>query len=74
MTFSLMSKVDLAREERINTYNKLVAEFRIIYKLKRLDKIGLKGSNEVNNLLIKNDYESINYNYLLNYNFNKKIK
>ncbi|EAS07712.3 katanin con80 domain protein (macronuclear) [Tetrahymena thermophila SB210] len=38
-TFSLMSKVDLAREERIKKYNSLIDELRSIQKISRIKKI-----------------------------------
>ncbi|KAL4445218.1 hypothetical protein ABPG74_022031 [Tetrahymena malaccensis] len=38
-TFSLMSKVDLAREERIKKYNSLIDELRSIQKISRIKRI-----------------------------------
>ncbi|KRX07123.1 WD40-repeat-containing domain [Pseudocohnilembus persalinus] len=46
-SFALMGKVDLAREERIKVYDKLLNELQRIYQLPRLKKIADKGSKDL---------------------------
>ena len=48
-TFSPMIRVDLAREERLAKYDRLIEDFMVVFKQDRLKKYAAKKSPETEN-------------------------
>jgi len=49
-TANVVNMVDLAREERVKKYDRLISEFQAIYSKERIKKLAAKNKEEVGEL------------------------